>query len=231
MTKILIVEDEKSIAEGLLFNLKRKNYAVEWVETGSLALKKTQNQNYDLMILDVRLPEVDGFEVCRILRQRNNHTPILMLTARDQPDDIVFGLKSGADDYLTKPFDLAELLARVEGLLRRQQWNHKIHEETTPEKLEFGEYWIDFQTWEAKSAVGKIQLNKKEMEVMKIFLSHPEEVISRKELLSKVWHLPKHPNERIVDNVIVQLRKYFEKDSQHPKHILNVRGVGYKFSF
>lgn len=226
---ILVVEDEIAIAEGIIFNLKRKGYQIDHTDNGRVALQKAIESNYDLILLDVRLPEIDGFEICRTLRSKNIFTPILMLTARDQADDIVFGIKSGADDYLTKPFDLAELFARIESLLRRYQWN------VTRQKIEnisvkyFGDFWIDFSTWQAKTLQGVVELNKKEIEVMKIFIDQKNQVVSRKKLLEDVWGLPNHPNARVVDNVIVVLRKYFETDSQNPQHILNMRGVGYKF--
>ena len=228
MSKILVVEDEKPIADGIIFNLRRKDHEVDHAEDGRTALEMVENKPYDLIILDIRLPEVDGFEVCQSLRRKKNFTPILMLTARDQRDDIVHGLKSGADDYLTKPFDLTELLARVEGLLRRQQWSAGASE-TTSGRWEFGKSWIDFESWEALTNQGIVVLSKKEVDVMRLFRAKPGQVVSRKELLEKVWGLPQHPNTRIVDNVIVSLRKYFEEDSQNPKHIINMRGAGYKF--
>jgi DNA-binding response OmpR family regulator len=196
---------------------------------------------YDLILLDVRLPEVDGFEVCQQLRSEGNLTPILMLTARSQPDDVIYGLKLGADDYVVKPFDLAELLARVEGMLRRQEWSRQ--ESTPPNPLSpapplaadsssrrvFGEYWVDFETYEAQTRRGTVQLSHKELAVMRVFLGRPQQVVTRRELLAEVWELPQHPNTRVVDNVIVALRQSFEADSAHPRHILSVRGVGYRF--
>jgi DNA-binding response OmpR family regulator len=239
--RILVVEDEDALAQGIVFNLKRKHYEVELASDGRQALERLSRQRFDLVLLDVRLPEVNGFEVCQRLRQDGNFVPVLMLTARAQPDDVVYGLKLGADDYVTKPFDLAELLARIEGLLRRQDWLREGREaragETPPngaeppagERVEFGEFWIDFRTWEAKTRDGIVQLSKKEVAAMRLFLSRPNQVISRRELLAEVWALPNHPNTRVVDNVIVSLRRAFEDDATHPRHLHNVRGVGYRF--
>ena len=226
--RILIAEDEEALAQGLLLNLERKGYVVELAEDGAQALEAVRRGRFDLIVLDVRMPEVDGFEVCRRLRDQGNLTPILMLTARSQPDDVVYGLKLGADDYVVKPFDLAELLARVEGLLRRRAWgNGERHEER--ERYEFGDYWIDFGSYTAKTKNGVVELSQKEMAVMKVFLEHPNQVIARRDLLAEVWELPHHPNTRVVDNVIVSLRKAFEESSFRPRHIQSVRGVGYRF--
>jgi DNA-binding response OmpR family regulator len=238
--RILVVEDEDALAAGIVFNLRRKHYEVELAGNGRDALDRLARQRFDLVLLDVRLPEVDGFEVCQRLRQDGNFVPVLMLTARAQPDDVVYGLKLGADDYVTKPFDLAELLARIEGLLRRQGWSREGREragnggapeaEATPEeRVSFGDHWIDFRTWEAKTREGIVVLSKKEVAAMRLFLSRPNEVISRRELLAEVWALPNHPNTRVVDNVIVSLRRAFEEDASRPRHLHNVRGVGYRF--
>jgi DNA-binding response OmpR family regulator len=241
--RILVVEDEEALAEGLRFNLERKQYVVEVAGDGRAALLRAGAHRYDLILLDIRIPEVDGFEVCQRLRQGGNFTPILMLTARNQPDDVVYGLKLGADDYVTKPFDLAELLARIEGLLRRREWWRQEREEPEvepgaaavvaagegPGRFEFGEYWVDFRTWQARTREGVVELSRKELAAMKLFVERPNEVISRRELLAEVWELPNHPNTRVVDNVIVSLRRAFEEDAWKPRHILNVRGVGYRF--
>ncbi len=174
-----------------------------------------------------------------------------MLTARTQPDDVVYGLKLGADDYVTKPFDLAELLARIEGLLRRQGWLQQGRTDEGPaehagedpgaggkavaatngsgSRFEFGDFWVDFSTWQARTRHGVVELSRKELAAMKLFCSRPNQVISRRELLAEVWELPHHPNERVVDNVIVSLRRAFEESAWRPRHILNVRGVGYRF--
>lgn len=227
--KILVVEDEDAIAQGLVFNLKRKGYDVTHVADGKTALDTAFDQQWDLILLDIRLPGVDGFTICQELRRGRVLTPILMLTARDQQDDIVFGLKSGADDYITKPFDLAELLARVEGFERRKTWTQTLPPEKKTDKWRFGNFWVDFESWKAKTLEGEIELSKKEVDVLKVFHDKLGQVVSRKELLEKAWGLPNHPNERIVDNVIVALRKHFERNSQNPEYILNVWGEGYRF--
>ena len=248
MSRILVVEDDEAIAEGLLLNLSRKGHTGELAPDGAEALRRTEEEAWDLILLDVRLPEVDGFEVVRRLRERGDLTPILMLTARDQPDDKVYGLKLGADDYLVKPFDLGELLARVESLLRRRAWTNGSGGAAAgaagtrsraaaaapatpapPQRLEFGDYWVDFSTYEAKTRSGVVQLSQKEIAVLRVFATRPGQVVTRRELLATVWELPHHPNTRVVDNVIVALRKAFEDSAWRPRHILSVRGVGYRF--
>ncbi|MEP7013721.1 MAG: response regulator transcription factor [Acidobacteriota bacterium] len=234
--RVLVVEDDEAIASGLVFNLERKGYEVVVATDGAEALDRVMATDFDLVILDVRLPGIDGFQVCQRLRGAGNFTPILMLTARGQPDDVIFGLKMGADDYVIKPFDLAELLARVEGLLRRQEWARQggnANGGGAPPEGEgrkvFGDFWIDFDRFEAKTLEGQVQLSQKEISVMRVFLARPNQVVTRRELLAEVWHLPHHPNERVVDNVIVALRQHFEMDSSKPRHIRSVRGVGYRF--
>ncbi len=237
-SRILVVEDEEAIAEGLVYNLRRKGYTVDLVLDGEAALERATATRYDLVVLDVRLPKIDGFEVCQRLRRAGNFAAVLMLTARDQPDDVVYGLKTGADDYMVKPFDLAEFLARVEGLLRRAHWLRRgagrPAEEAPQQRQEkprfaFGDYWVDFQSWKAKTRQGVVELSRKELEVMQIFAERPNKVITRRELLERVWELPNHPNTRVVDNVIVALRKAFEENSWRPRYIHSVRGVGYRF--
>ena len=231
--RILVVEDEEAIAQGLVFNLKKKGHQVDLAADGETALERARAFPYDLVVLDVRLPKLDGFEVCQRLRRDGNFAAVLMLTARDQPDDIVYGLKTGADDYMVKPFDLAEFLARVEGLLRRAEW---LRDGAGPSagrepvsRLTFGDFWVDFGTWQAKTRRGVVELSKKELEVMQVFAERPRQVVTRRELLERVWELPNHPNTRVVDNVIVALRKAFEENSSRPRHIHSVRGVGYRF--
>jgi two-component system alkaline phosphatase synthesis response regulator PhoP len=276
VARILLVEDEEALAEGLRVNLHRKQYEVDVASDGRTGLASAQARRYDLILLDIRLPEIDGFEVCQRLRQDGNFTPILMLTARNQPDDVVYGLKLGADDYVTKPFDLAELLARIEGLLRRHEWWRQEREDSdapdadrpgperaaadgpdeaerepviaepangsapgataaaaTPagdaRRVEFGPFWVDFRTWQARTRQGVVELSRKELAVLKLLVERPHEVVSRRELLAEVWELPNHPNTRVVDNVIVSLRRAFETDAAKPRHILSARGVGYRF--
>ena len=233
--RILVVEDEEAIAEGLELNLGLKGHEVEVVGDGDTALERAREPGWDLIVLDVRLPGTDGFEICQTLRRENVFTPILMLTARSQPDDVIFGLKLGADDYVVKPFDLAELLARVDGLLRRHAWAQRANGEAAEDRggatgrVVFGRFWIDFDTWQAQTLDGVKELSRKEMAVMRVFTSRPNQVVSRRELLAEVWELPHHPNTRVVDNVIVELRKAFEENSWRPRHIQTVRGVGYRF--
>ena len=234
---ILVVEDEETIAQGLVFNLERKGYRVDLAADGERALELARAGRYDLIVLDVALPGIDGFEVCQRLRRDGIFSAILILTARDQPDDVVYGLKTGADDYMVKPFDLAELLARVEGLLRRAEWARSHHAAASDReapadadaRFSFGPFWVDFKTWQAKTRQGITELSRKELAVIKLFAERPNEVITRRELLDKVWELPNHPNTRVVDNVIVSLRKAFEENSWRPRHIHSVRGVGYRF--
>jgi DNA-binding response OmpR family regulator len=231
--RLLVVEDEEAIARGLEVNLGLKGYEVQVVGDGEAALAAARDDGFDLILLDVRLPGIDGFEVCQRLRAENDFTPILMLTARSQPDDVIFGLKLGADDYVVKPFDLAELLARIEGLLRRRAWSRHVageaEGETVPRRFGFGDFWVDFDTWQAETLNGVVELSRKEIAVMEVFAARPNQVVSRRELLAEVWQLPHHPNTRVVDNVILALRKNFEENSWRPRHIHSVRGVGYRF--
>lgn len=238
--RILVVEDEEAIAEGLVFNLERRGFHADLAEDGHRALQLASEARYDLILLDVRLPGPDGFEVCRRLRAARDFTPILILTARTEADDIVNGLQLGADDYVAKPFDLAELMARVEGMLRRQVWlragepagrpEGDVEQTSTPEsRYTFGEFWVDFKTFQAQTRQGVVELSRKEIAAMRLFVDRPNEVITRRELLAEVWELPNHPNTRVVDNVIVALRRAFEENSWRPEHIHSVRGVGYRF--
>jgi two-component system alkaline phosphatase synthesis response regulator PhoP len=231
--RILLIEDEEAIARGLIVNFERKGWTTTLAPNGEEGLRHAGEGRFDLIVLDVRLPTIDGFEVCQRLRGANDLTPILMLTAKNQPDDVVYGLKLGADDYVTKPFDLAELLARVEGLLRRRGWSQAAPESgngVRPRaRFEFGEFWVDFSSWQAATRDGIVELSRKEIAVMRVFANRPGQVVSRRELLAEVWGLPDHPNTRVVDNVILSLRKAFEESSLRPRHIHNVRGVGYRF--
>ncbi len=226
MIKILLAEDEKSLAEGLIFNLQDEGYEVTWVQDGEAAVKKYKSEFFDLIILDIMMPYLDGYEVTEIIRSNNINIPILMLTAKEQLHDKVKGLKIGADDYLTKPFHLEELLVRIQVLLRRSSWKE---EKRVPNVYVFGENEINFDDLSAKSPNGNFQLTLKEAEVMRLFISNKGKIVSRRELLATVWNISYVINTRTVDNFIARLRKYFERDSKNPKYIKSIRGAGYLF--
>ncbi|MBN2281849.1 MAG: response regulator transcription factor [Candidatus Marinimicrobia bacterium] len=226
MKRILLAEDEKSLGEGLVFNLRDEGFDVTWVQDGKTALEQFQTAYYDLIILDIMMPYLDGFEVTGKIRERNINIPILMLTAREQLHDKIHGLKIGADDYLTKPFHLQELLARIEVLLRRSIWSNEAQ---VPNIFIFGDNEINFDDLSAKTPRGTFQLTLKEAEVMRLFISNKGKIVSRKELLSTVWNISYMINTRTVDNFIARLRKYFESDSKNPRYIKSIRGTGYLF--
>ena len=235
MNRVLLVEDEEHLAVGLSFNLENAGYEVRLVRNGAEALALLEDTACDLILLDVMLPgELDGFEIARTIRRNDNFVPIIMLTARDLVEDRIEGLNSGADDYVTKPFDLDELLARVRGHLRRQVWNkkHAANGESPEEisALEFGECRVDFQTFKARTCSGKdVQLTWKEAMVMRLFSEQEGKVIPRSTFLEEVWGEPGTLETRTVDNFVLRLRKYFEPIPKEPQHILSVRGVGYRF--
>jgi two-component system, OmpR family, alkaline phosphatase synthesis response regulator PhoP len=235
VSRVLLVEDEEHLALGLRFNLENAGYEVQLARTGREALLEVERMTFDLVILDVMLPgDVDGMEVARAIRRAGTFVPIIMLTARDTVDDRIRGLDSGADDYITKPFDLDELLARVRGHLRRQVWDRR-REPATPgeapaEALIFGKCTIDFHTFKAIAHDGQeVQLSSKEAAVMRLFAQEEGKVIPRGTFLEKVWNEPGSLETRTVDNFILRLRKLFEPDPKRPRHILSVRGVGYRF--
>lgn len=226
--RLLVVEDEEHLAAGLRLNLELEGYAVERAATAREARELLVHPDgYAVIILDVMLPDLDGFELCRHLRRAGNLTPVIMLTARASADDRVRGLDAGADDYLVKPFQLAELLARVRSALRRSAWDKKST--TTHEVLEFGRARIDFDTHEASVAGQPVALTQLEIDLVRYFAANAGRVLSREELLEHVWKLRNYPNTRTVDNFIVRLRKLFEADPAMPVHFLSVRGSGYRF--
>ncbi len=226
MNKILLAEDEKALAEGLVFNLEEEGYNVDWVTDGKAAVETFKSKDFDLIILDIMMPFLDGYEVTENIRNQNINIPILMLTAKEQLHDKVKGLRIGADDYLTKPFHLQELMARIEALLRRQNTRQNPD---TKNIFQFGHNEINFDDLSAKSGEETFQLTKKEAEVMRLFISNRGKIVSRKELLATVWNIRYMINTRTVDNFISRLRKYFETDSKNPKYIKSVRGAGYIF--
>lgn len=225
---VLIVEDEENLLDALKLNLELEGYEVTTASTGAMALKKIEGEYFDLVLLDVMLPEVDGFDVCETIRLKNIETPILMLSARSGSSDRVAGLKRGADDYLTKPFNLEELLLRVEKLIDK---NRKLQEKNSiGEQFSFGKNTIDFKAQTATNAKGElISLSKKEIMLLKLMIEYRNEVVSREKILQSVWGYQVFPTTRTIDNFILNFRKYFEVDPREPRHFHSVRGVGYKF--
>ena len=226
---ILLVEDEENLLEALKLNLELEGYEVTCANNGAIALKKVEEEYYDLILLDIMLPEVDGFDVCETIRLNNIDTPILMLSARSGSADRVAGLKRGADDYLTKPFNLEELLLRVDKLIEK---NRRFQEKTTlGEQYTFGDNSIDFKAQTATNQKGDlISLSKKEIMLLKLMIEYRNEVVSREKILQSVWGYQVFPTTRTIDNFILNFRKYFETDPREPQHFLSIRGVGYKFT-
>ena len=223
--RILLVEDEESIREAVKLNLELEDYEVVVTGNGRDAIKLFHEQHFDLLILDVMLPEVDGFQICEQVRLTNMEVPIIFLTAKDTAPDRITGLKMGADDYLTKPFNLEELLLRVNNLIKRSSKAPG----NTPEIYSFGENEINFRTYEAKSISGELNLTKKEAMLLKLLIDRKNEVVSRQQILQSVWGYDVYPSTRTIDNFILSFRKYFEKDPRNPQFFHSVRGVGYKF--
>lgn len=226
---LLLVEDEESLREGLKLNLELDDYEVTTAVTGIEAIKAVKQEYFDLIILDIMIPEMDGLTVCENIRLQNIDVPILFLSARNTSNDRIEGLKKGGDDYLTKPFDLEELLIRVDKLITKSK---KIKDRNNvADVYSFGKCQVDFVAQEAKDKDGKnIELSKKEVALLKLLIEHKNEVVSREHILQAVWGYNVYPTTRTIDNFILNFRKYFEKDSRNPKHFHSVRGVGYKFT-
>lgn len=248
MSRVLIVEDEAHLAHGLQFNLQAEGHSTEIASDGETAIEllRKKDNDFDAMVLDVMLPGKDGFTVADELRAAKNYIPILMLTARGRPEDVLKGFASGADDYLAKPFELPILLARLQGLLRRREWMRhslSLEESSSPEKTpavvepsldEFGLFTfngrtIDFGNLELRAPGTKIHLTVMEAELLRHLVRNRGRVISRKSILEQVWGLREDTDTRAIDNFIVRLRRYLEDNPAHPKHLLTVRGVGYRF--
>jgi two-component system alkaline phosphatase synthesis response regulator PhoP len=228
-TSILLVEDEENLHEALRLNLELEGYDVTSAYDGAAALKSLQAEYFDLIILDVMLPEVDGINVTETIRLSNNEVPILILSARNSSADRVLGLKKGADDYLTKPFNLEELLLRVHKLINK---NKKLQDKSSiGNTYSFGNNIIDFKAQEANTRNGqKIQLSKKETMLLKLLIENKNEVVPREKILQAVWGYNVYPTTRTIDNFILNFRKYFEDDSRNPRYFHSVRGVGYKYA-
>lgn len=225
---ILLVEDEEHLHEALKLNLEMEGYEVDSAYDGQEALKQIQSAHYDLIILDIMLPSLDGFSITERMRLNNNQTPILILSAKNTSANRVQGLKLGADDYLTKPFNLEELLLRVTKLIQK----HTQQAFNTPatERYQFQGHTIDFNASEVFLASGqKIMLTKRELLLLKLLIEHKNTVVTREKILQLVWGYQVFPNTRTIDNFILNFRKYFEIDPKHPKHFISMRGMGYKF--
>jgi len=241
MSRVLIVEDEAHLAQGLSFNLRAEGHSVEVAGDGETALERLlgKREAFDAVVLDVMLPGKDGFEVATALREARNFVPVLMLTARGRSEDVLKGFAAGADDYLPKPFELAILLARLQGLLRRNEWQRGapgdaggMPEPGGREKYEsfsFAGKTIDFGTLELKVDGTTTQLTLMEAEFLRHLIENQGTVVSRKSILEEVWGLHEDTDTRAIDNFVVRLRRYIEKDPAKPRHLLTVRGIGYRF--
>jgi len=225
MSRILIVDDEPAILRGLADNLKRELHEVWTAADGETAYRIIKEKKPDLVILDLMLPRLSGYEVCRQLRSEGMTTLVLMLTARGEETDRIIGVDMGADDYVTKPFSVRELLARVRALLRRTQPAKAVVDQLTVDKVT-----IDFRKYEARKAGKPLEMTRREFQLLQALASRPGEVVTRDELLNQVWGLDAYPTTRTIDNHIAGLRAKLERDPADPKHLLTVRGVGYKWS-
>ena len=255
MTSVLVVEDENHLAEGLRYNLEEEGYQVEVVGDGNSAVELllSDRDRFSAVVLDIMLPGIDGFEVAAQLRRQNQFVPILMLTARGRPEDVLMGFEAGADDYLAKPFELAILVARLHGLIRRSHWQQRnsnnaqrvdsAADQTLPsddaipstetsenrDVFVFEGKTIDFGSLELLTGDRVVRLTLMETELLRFLINRAGLVVSRKSILEEVWNLHEDTDTRAIDNFIVRLRRYIEDDPAKPRHLLAVRGVGYKF--
>jgi two-component system, OmpR family, alkaline phosphatase synthesis response regulator PhoP len=224
---ILLVEDEIHLARGICFNLEQEDCRISHVESGEEALERLAYDRFDLIILDVMLPGMDGFAVCSEVRKTDPRVPILILTARTGEGDRITGLENGADDYLTKPFSLNEFLLRVKGMLRRSAW---YRPEPVEEGYRFGDNEVYLLSYRARTAQGEIDLTDLEVKMLSLFFQKEGEAVPRSVLLERVWGYSSETETRTLDNFLVRLRKYFEPDPANPIYFQTVRGVGYRFS-
>jgi two-component system, OmpR family, alkaline phosphatase synthesis response regulator PhoP len=243
MSRILLVEDEAHLAQGLRFVLESEGHSVEVRDTGeeALGLLRRESERFDALVLDVMLPGKDGFSVARELRAAQNYIPVLMLTARSRPEDVLKGFESGADDYLPKPFDLAILLARIESLLRRKKWLHGatpvgraagaagVNEEQSSDTFRFDDRVVDFANLQLRAGEQSFQLTLMEAELLRYLIRNSGRPVSRKAILQDVWNLHEDTDTRAIDNFIVRLRRYIEREPSKPKYLLTIRGLGYQF--
>lgn len=245
MSRILVVEDEAHLAQGLRFNLEAEGHSVQVADNGEEALKLLlkDNETFDALVLDVMLPRKDGFSVSRELRAAQNYIPVLMLTARSRPEDVLKGFESGADDYLPKPFNLSILLARIESLLRRKNWLRSAApakgdspdpqsspvEVADPETFQFADRVVDFTNLQLRVGGQTFQLTLMESELLRYLIKNSGRPVSRKSILQNVWNLHEDTDTRAIDNFVVRLRRYIEREPSKPRHLLTVRGLGYQF--
>lgn len=225
---ILLVEDEENLLKTIRLNLELEGYEVSIARNGSEALNEFKKETFNLIILDVMLPEINGFDVCEQIRKENTKVPILFLTAKGSSSDKVQGLKLGADDYLTKPFNLEELLLRIQILVKRG--NQQKESDKSLDSYSFGTNNVNFATYVIIGINGKAEISKKEIALLKLLIERKGEVVSREEILDSVWGKDAYPSSRTIDNYILAFRKYFEKNQREPIHFHSIRGVGYKFT-
>ncbi|NBB88469.1 MAG: response regulator [Bacteroidetes bacterium] len=223
--RILLVEDEENIRELLKLNLELDGYEVLAISNGKKAIDAVDKQHFDLLLLDIMLPEVNGLQIAEHVRLTQFDVPIIFLTAKGDPEERIEGLKKGGDDYITKPFNLEELLLRVKNQLRRKEKESN----DGVEKYTFGDYSVNFNTYEVKGPEKSFELTNKEAMLLKLLIDRRGEVVSRQQILQAVWGYDVYPSTRTIDNFILSFRKYFEKDSKNPEFFHSVRGVGYKF--
>jgi DNA-binding response OmpR family regulator len=239
MSRVLVVEDEQHLADGLRFNLEAEGYQVQVADTGEAALElmKPESPGFDVVVLDVMLPGKDGFTVMSEMRSAGQFIPTLMLTARGHPEDVLNGFAAGADDYLTKPFELSILIARIRGLLRRREWLRSsvnpvvapLPEPARKDRFVFGDNSVEFDLLELHVRDQVFPLTLMEANVLRYLIEHEGKPVSRKKMLEEVWGLHEDTDTRAIDNFIVRLRRYIEDDPAAPQHLLTVRGVGYRF--
>ena len=226
--RILLAEDEKNLRDTITLNLELEGYEVVSVADGKMALKMFDEQRCNVVILDIMMPEFNGIEVCRKIRLTNSDTPILFLTAKGTTEDKLNGFKAGGDDYITKPFNLDEFLARIRVLVKFSL--RQLHQDSGLSSYSFGPNHVDFKTFKAAGYNGQeIKLTKKEALLLKLLLDRKNQVVSRQQILQYVWGYDVYPSTRTIDNFILSFRKYFESDPKNPQYIQSVRGVGYKF--
>ena len=226
--RILLAEDEKNLRDTITLNLELEGYEVVSVADGKMALKMFDEQRFNVVILDIMMPEFNGIEVCRKIRLTNSDTPILFLTAKGTTEDKLNGFKAGGDDYITKPFNLDEFLARIRVLVKFSL--RQLHQDSGLSSYSFGPNHVDFKTFKAVGHSGQeIKLTKKEALLLKLLLDRKNQVVSRQQILQYVWGYDVYPSTRTIDNFILSFRKYFESDPKNPQYIQSIRGVGYKF--